>query len=291
MNYPSPNMLVESDWLESRLDDPDIRVVDCRTNIAISDDGEVLFSSAEPDWLEGHIPGAVHVDIRTQLSDGSNDLPFMLPPADQFASVVSRLGIGAGKRVILYDGFYNIWAARMWWMLRAFGHDDATVLNGGITKWTLEGRPLASGDEAVEAATFEANPRADRFVTKDRVLSGIDDRQTHILDALGAEHFTGDAPFWVHRPGHIPSADNLPYDAIVDHETHAYLPPDRLAQVVASLGLPKDEPVITYCHAGNAASSAAFALALMGHEDVAIYDGSLREWAADASLPMELGAR
>lgn len=286
MHYPNGQYLVETEWLESNLSDPDLRIIDCRMKVEVDDAGDLRFSSAEDDWASGHIPGAAYVDIREELSLRSTDLPFMLPSADDFAEVMSRLGVEDGVRVVLYDAFYNIWAARMWWMLRAFGFTDAAVLNGGLTKWQLEDRPLSTGDETREAGAFVARPCDRVFVDKHAVLDAIGDDQSCIVDALYADHYTGETPFWVERPGHITSAGNLPFDEIVNEETHAYLPPEELASALENLGLASDDTAITYCHAGNAASSVAFALALMGHDQVSIYDGSLREWAADPTLPM-----
>lgn len=286
MSYPSRGFIVETGWLESNLSDPDLRIIDCRQNFGMDENGDISFSSAKPDWVSGHIPGAAYVDIREELSDRSTDLPFMLPGAADFTDVMSRVGVEDGVHVVLYDSFFNIWAARLWWMLRAFGFRDAAVLNGGLTKWRLENRPLATEGRTPARSSFVARPDEGVFVGKQAVLAAIDDDETCIVDALQAGHYSGETPVWVDRPGHIESAENLPFDAIVDHETHAYLPPEELAPALEQLGLATDDAVITYCHAGNAASSVAFAMALMGHEHVSIYDASLREWAADPSLPM-----
>lgn len=287
MSYPNRDFLVETPWLESNLSNPDLRIIDCRMNFEVDDAGDIQFSSAVDDWASGHIPGAVYVDIREELSLQSSDLPFMLPSADDFAEVMSRLGVEDGVRVVLYDAFYNIWAARLWWMLRAHGFTDAAILNGGLNKWKLENRPLSKAGESRSRASFVARPRDRVFVDKQAVLAAIGDDRTCIVDALYADHYSGETPIWVDRPGHITSAENLPFNEIVNEVTHAYLPPDDLALALEGLGLASDDAVITYCHAGNAASSVAFAVALMGHEQVSIYDGSLREWAADPSLPMQ----
>ena len=286
MSYPNPEFLVETDWLESHLSAPDIRIIDCRINFSMDEAGDIQFTSGREDWAGGHIPGAVHVNIYEDLSRKDHELPFMLPGEEQFSAVMSRLGVGDGVRVVLYDAFYNIWAARLWWMLRTFGFTDAAVLNGGLNKWTMENRPLSTDSEAPAPAQFAANPVDQIFVGKEAVQSAIDDDHTCIVDALYPEHYSGESPSWVARPGHIKSARNLSFNSVVDEETHAYLPPEDLALALERLGLGSEDGVITYCHAGNAASSVAFAAALMGRKRVSIYDGSLREWAADPTLPM-----
>ncbi len=286
MTYPNPDFVVEADWLHANLQAPDLRIIDCRINFTMDEAGDIQFTSGRNDWASGHIPGAVHVNIYEELSDKEHDLPFMLPPADQFSSVMSALGVGDNTRVVLYDGFYNIWAARLWWMLRAFGCTDAAVLNGGLNKWTMENRPLTTETDMPAPAQFTARPADQVFVGKEAVQAAIDDNSTCIVDALYPEHYSGESPSWVARPGHIESARNLPFNTVVDEATHAYLAPSELASVLDALGLGSDDGVITYCHAGNAASSVAFAATLMGRKRVSIYDGSLREWAADPALPM-----
>lgn len=290
MQYPEQDYIVEARWLSENLTDPQLRIIDCRINFGLDESGDIVFTSARPDWLSGHVPGSLHVHIVDDLSDRSSDLPFMLPSARDFARSMSNLGVEDGTRVVLYDAFYNIWAARVWWMLRAFGFTNAAVLNGGFSKWTSEGLPLATGEETRPSGSFVANPREGFFVDKQAVLKAIGDSHSCLVDALNADHFTGENPLWVDRPGHIETASNLPYNRIVDPDSHAYLPADELADAITELGLDSGQAAITYCHAGNAASSVAFALALMGHENVAIYDASLREWAADPSLPMQLSA-
>jgi thiosulfate/3-mercaptopyruvate sulfurtransferase len=287
VEYPRRDFVVETAWLQANLSDPRLRIIDCRINLSMDEAGDVRFSSAREDWLAAHIPGAVHVDIAGELSHTATDLPFMLPPADDFADVMSRLGVDDDARVVLYDAFYNIWAARLWWMLRAHGFSNAAVLNGGWNKWNLEHRPVFAGPETRPSAVFEARPDTRFFVDKQAVLSAIGDDQTCIVDALYPDHYSGENPSWVDRPGHIESAVNLPFNRVVNDTTHAYLPPEEMASALETLALDPGGAVITYCHAGNAASSVAFAMALMGHERVAIYDGSLREWAADSTLPMQ----
>ncbi len=103
--------------------------------------GGYRVESGRARWAQGHIPGAGFADLHEELSDRGSPLRFTMPPAAQFAEAMGRHGVGDGVRVVLYDRFVNMWAARVWWMLRAFGFDAAAVLDGGWKKWTLEGRP------------------------------------------------------------------------------------------------------------------------------------------------------
>ncbi|HKN92601.1 MAG TPA: rhodanese-like domain-containing protein, partial [Acidimicrobiia bacterium] len=216
----------------------------------------------------------------------SSPFPFMLPPPGQFSAVMSALGVGDGTRVVLYDSLMNVWAARVWWMLRALGFDDAAVLDGGWRGWTADGRPISADPEpGWPPVTFTVRVRPDFFVGKEEVLAAIDRNEVGIVDALPPDVYRGDRHDYA-RPGHIPGAVNVPFAALVDPDTHRYLPEDQLRAAFSGVLSADPERVITYCGGAIAASSDAFILNLLGVDDVAIYDGSLSEWSADPSLPL-----
>ena len=295
MAFLHPEHLVETDWLARNLGDPSLRILDCTVFLrrpegdAGAGRGAWRSESGLAQWSEGHIPGSVFADLISELSDSSSKLPFTMPPAGQFEAAMSRLGVGPGTRVVCYDGNLSMWAARVWWMLRAFGFDNAAVLNGGWRKWTTEGRPVSQEAAGYPPAEFVARPRPDLIATRDDVLAAIGDGESCIVDALTESQFQGHRPSPYGRPGRIASAVNVSAIAMVEPETHAYLPADKLRERFAAVGSTSAERVITYCGGGIAASSDAFILTLLGHERVAVYDGSLSEWAPDASLPMEAG--
>jgi thiosulfate/3-mercaptopyruvate sulfurtransferase len=182
-----------------------------------------------------------------------------------------------------------MWAARVWWMLRAAGFDHAAVLNGGWKKWTLEGRPTSTAPCAYPPGRFVARPRPELFVGKEAVLTGLGERATCVVNALSEEQHRGTGGVAYGRPGRIAGSGNVPARALVDPATHAYLAPEVLRQRFADSGALGAGRVITYCGGGIAASSDAFVLTLLGHDRVAVYDASLSEWARDPSLPMETG--
>jgi thiosulfate/3-mercaptopyruvate sulfurtransferase len=213
----------------------------------------------------------------------------MMPPAAQFAEAMSRYGVGEGVRVILYDRAVNMWAARVWWMLRAFGFDEAAVLNGGFKKWTREGRPVATDEGAAPRRRFTARPRPELIADKSGVLGALDDDRACVLNALTDEQHRGTGGVTYGRPGRIAGSTNVPARDLVDPETHAYVPLDVLRAKFAAAGALDAQRVVTYCGGGIAASSDAFVLVLLGHPSVALYDASLSEWAADRALPMETG--
>ncbi len=288
MPYVNSHALVETNWLEEHLNDTDLRLLDCRVLLLPEESGGFRLESGRPNWEEGHIPGSGFVDFITDLSDPHSALPLMMPPADQFADAMTRAGVSAHTRVILYDDFYNIWAARVWWMLRTSGFDNAAVLNGGWHKWTQEGRPVSDRPVAPTRGQFVATPRPALMVGKQEVLEAIQTPSSCLLNALTAEDHAGTGGMIQYpRPGRIASSENVSFYDLVDPQTHAYLPAEQLREKFEAVGATGAQHVITYCGAGIAASSEAFVLTLLGLEDVAVYDGSLMEWAADASLPME----
>ena len=281
--------LVSTDWLAEHLDDDDLRVLDCTVILEAAEGGGFRAVSGRSRWAEGHIPGSGFADLIVDLSDPSSPLRFTLPTAERFAAGMGRLGVGVGTRVVLYDRRLNMWAARLWWMLRAFGFDDAAVLDGGWRAWTAEGRPASTEPVTARPAVFHAKPRPGLFVDRDEVLASLDDGATCLLNALSAAQHRGEESAYA-RPGHLPGSRNVPAADLVDPDTHRYLPTEALrAHFAPVLDDPSVGRIVTYCGGGIAASSDAFALWRLGRQDIAVYDASLQEWSADPALPLVVG--
>jgi thiosulfate/3-mercaptopyruvate sulfurtransferase len=290
MSFARPQHLVETEWMAQHLDDPAVRVLECNVFLLPAEvPGGFRVESGRAKWAEGHIPGAGFVDLQDELSDRTSKLRFMMPPAAQFAEAMGRAGVGDGVRVILYDRAVNMWAARVWWMLRAFGFDNAAVLNGGFKKWTVEGRTVATDSGARPARTFTPRPRPGLMADKAGVLAALGGSGACVLNALSEEQHRGTGGTTYGRPGRIAGSANVVARELVDPTTHAYLPADVLRAKFQAAGALDAKRVVTYCGAGIAASSDAFVLTLLGRDDVAVYDASLSEWANDPSLPMERG--
>jgi thiosulfate/3-mercaptopyruvate sulfurtransferase len=287
--FAHPEYLVEPAWVADHLGDPDLRVFDCTTILHPDPETTFRVESGRARWAESHVPGSDHLDLQGELSDRASRFRFTLPSAEQFAEAMGRHGVSGSARVVLYSAGGPIWATRIWWMLRAFGFDHAAVMDGGWERWTAEGRPVSAEPCRYPPARFVARPRPHLIATKDEVRAAMDDAGTRTLNALSAKQHTGEGGVHYGRPGRIPGSGCVPSVALLERGSTLYRQPDELREILAEAGAAPDRKVITYCGGGIAASSVAFVLALLGHDRVALYDGSLSEWVADPALPMEVG--
>ena len=284
------DLLVETDWLAEHLHDSDLRILECTVYLHPADvPGGYRVESGRWRWEQGHIPEAGFADLQDDLSDRSSPLRFTLPPAAQFADAMGRYGVGPGVRVVLYDRFVNMWAARIWWMLRAFGFDGAAVLNGGFDAWKAQARPTESGPaRGYPPGDFKAAPRPGFFVDKHATLAAAKERDTAIVNALGPQFHKGQEPSRYGRPGRIPGSVNVPAASVVDGNKNFVTLEDAEAKFAAQ-GVTKDKRVICYCGGGISATIDLFLLHQLGFQNLTLYDGSMGEWAKDPSLPIETG--
>lgn len=283
-----PTPLVETDWLAAHLGEPDLRILDCSVVRQDREDGTYSFVSGRENWERGHIPGSMHVFVLGELSDPDNPVPMMMPSFEKFADVISGYGVGNDSRVVLYDNSNHAWAARVWWMLRVCGFDNAAVLNGGWKKWLRENRPVSTEAVTYPRGNLVPRPRPELMATKQEVLDSLGSGSVQLIHALPPETFTGKAaPYG--RPGRIPGSSNVYCEWLIDPESDTYIDPEAQRRLFAEAGALEADRVVTYCGGGIAASSDALALVCLGVKNVAVYDGSLSEWAADPSLPMETG--
>ncbi|PWC14833.1 sulfurtransferase [Brenneria roseae subsp. americana] len=285
---PSP-WLVSTEWLSARLTDPNVLIFDCTTRLVPDAQTRYRAEPAYADFQHGHISGAQFIDVQVDLSDNTHRYKYMLPTPDAFAAAMVRLGVRPGARVVLYSGADPWWATRVWWLLRVFGFDDAAVLDGGLQKWRAEGRPLDSGaSRQFAVGQFNATLRQKLVAQRDDVLAAIGNEHICILSARQPAQFAGTEGNNYGRAGRITGSQNLPAASLFDAGGGTYLPLDQLREKFAPLNLDKKK-VIVYCGHGVAASAIVFALTLLGHPDVALYDASLSEWADSADLPMAVG--
>ena len=288
--YYDPDALVQTDWLEAHCGDPNLRIFDCTTHLQPAKPGADVpyrIVSGKADYDATHIPGAGFLDIQGELADNSTKLRFMLPSPGDFAAGMCRHGVGDGVRVVLYSTGNIMWATRVWWMLRAFGFDNAAVLDGGWGKWRTEGRPVSTEPCTYPKAEFIARPRPGLFVGKERVRAALGDAGTVIVNALSPDLHGGRRPSRYGRPGRVPGSVNVPAATLLDSETKAFVPLADARAKFDATGVEKSKNVICYCGGGISATVDLFILYQLGYPNLTLYDGSMGEWARDDSLPIE----
>ncbi len=277
--------LVSTDWLADNLKAPDLRVIDASYYLP----GEER--DARLEFERQHIPGTVFFDI-DDIADGETELPHMLPSPQKFSSRVRKLGLGDGLRYIVYDQ-KGIWSSpRVWWTFRYFGHHDVAVLDGGLPKWIAEDRALAEGPTTAEERHFTARMNAFMLRDREQILANITSGREQVLDARPAGRFAGrdPEPRAGLRAGHIPASLNLPYSALIQPADGTLLPTQALKEKLEAAGLDLKKPVTTTCGSGITAAILALALHLVGHKDVALYDGSWAEWGLPGDTPVDKDA-
>lgn len=281
-------LLVAPERLSGSLDDSALRVLDATVWLQLHPDGsEVTIESGRAAFEAGHIPGAGFADL-VELSDPVRPAWFMLPEPERFAAGISRLGVGPGTHVVAYDGVDGVWATRLWWMLRAFGFEAVSVLDGGIAAWRTAGLPISTEASDVAPAAFVAQFRPELVATRGDVEALVGDGGACLVNALPAELFRGDVPITPGRFGHIPGSVSVPHRDLVEPESNRFLPVEQLRERFAASGALDRPRVVTYCGGAIAATFDAFALALLGRDDVAVYDGSLVDWSSDPDLPLDI---
>lgn len=282
----SVSLLVSTEWLAAHLDDPDLRVVDVRWYLLPPKNGR-------DEYARAHIPNAAFVDISDDLASPVDAGPgrHPLPSVERFAAAMSRAGVDENTYVIAYDDSGGATAARLWWLLRYFGHDRVSLLDGGINKWIAEGRALQIEIPNLARANFiPHSPRTERVVNKQNVIAAQNDPRALILDSRVAERYEGKTEPVDPRAGHIPRAQNAPLAGNLNADM-TFRSADELRARFASLGANESEHIIVYCGSGVNACQNIFALALAGFDHALLYEGSWSDWSRDPNLPAEVGNR
>lgn len=283
MNAP---LLVSTEWLARNLGDSGVRVADVRWSLLETDKGRNAY-------LQGHIPGAVFMDVDGDLASPRGQGPgrHPLPLPERFAAAMSRAGIGDDTHVVAHDFGDGSTAARLWWLLRYFGHDRVSLLDGGFARWTAEGRPVEVPVPAYAPSAFAAAPRTGMLVDADAVERLRSDSGTLVLDSRMAERYEGRTEPIDPVAGHIPGARNRPYPANVrSAQDPGFLEPAKLREQFMQLGAGRAERVIAYCGSGVNACQNLFALQLAGFEPGLLYEGSWSDWCSVPARAMSTGS-
>ncbi len=274
--------LVSTAWLAEHLGAADLRVLDATFYLPTE------ARNAPTLFLDAHIPGARFFDLEL-VADQETSLPHMVPAAGRFERLVAELGVSDGDRVVFYDQKGLFSAARGWWLMRLFGHDNAAVLDGGLPKWRSEGRPIEAGDTpSAQVGSFHAALRSARLRGLGDMLHNLACGDEVVLDARPAGRFAGTAP--EPRPGipggHIPGSASLPATELLGPD-QTMLPAEALRARFARAGVDGARPVVTSCGTGVTASILTLGLAVAGLPEGALYDGSWTEWASRPETPKE----
>jgi thiosulfate/3-mercaptopyruvate sulfurtransferase len=273
--------LVSTQWLAQHLSAPDIRVVDA--SLFLPD----AKRDPKAEYAEAHIPGAVFFDI-DEISDTTSPYPHMLPPPEKFAARIKKLGLGDGNRIVVYDSAGLFSAARVWWMFQVMGHDDVSVLDGGLPKWRAEGRPIDDMRPTHRERHF--TPRPNHLMVRDasQVKASMATKREQIVDARSPGRFNAAEP--EPRPGvrggHIPGSKNVHYQKLLNPDG-TMRKPEALAAVFRDAGVDITKPVVASCGSGVTAAIVLLALNELGARDTALYDGSWSEWGSRTDLPLE----
>lgn len=276
--------LVTTEFLADSLGQPDLVIFDATKYLPNEPkDGKTEF-------LKSHIPGARYFDIDL-IADPDTTLPHMVPTAGRFAKLMGEMGVSNNSRIVFYDQKGLASAARGWWLMGLFGHDNAAVLDGGLPKWIAERRPTGDGESAAPApTTFSPDLRATRLRGVGDILLNVESHREKVLDARAAGRFTGATPEprAGMRSGHIPASVSLPYTDLL-HDDGTFRPEEELRARFEKAGVDGKHPVVTSCGSGVTACILTLGMVLAGFPPGAVYDGSWTEWGGRSDTPVEVG--
>ncbi len=277
--------LVSTADLAAHLADPGWAIVDCRFDLANTGWGEERYR-------EAHVPGAVYAHLDRHLSGpktGRNGR-HPLPDLEQFKAHLGEWGVGPGVQVVAYDQDVGMYASRLWWMLKYLGHAAAAVLDGGMAKWVLEGRPTRPGEERRPPARFSGSPHDEMRMTVDDVERVRLDPDYLVMDARAPERFRGETEPLDPVAGRIPGAVNLFYKDQMNPDGTFLSPESLRARYQALLSQRPPQNVVIYCGSGVTSAHNLLGMEIAGLPGAKIYVGSWSEWCADPRRPIARGA-
>lgn len=277
--------LVSTEWLAQNIDDDKLRIVDIRGRVKPASEPPPHYFSHREGYEASHIPNSVFIDWTVDIvQPDSPSYDIALP--QNFARLMGELGIDESTTVVAYDDYQGMFAARLWWALRYYGHTSVYVLDGGWQKWVAESHPISA--ELPDIASTQFVPESNTLIraTADEIASSLQNGNVQLIDVRSPSEFIGDSSR-ARRMGHIPGAVNLPRRTMVA-EDGTMLPLSVLLDRFASAGVKLSAPeTVIYCNSGVSASFAMIALAIAGYESLSVYDGSWKDWGNDDTRPLE----
>lgn len=278
-----PSPLVPTAWLDRHLNDDDLRVIEIRGKVLPPTAPPPHYFSDREGYLAGHIPKAVYVDWQVDIVEPgspSNDIA----SAERFAKLMERLGISNSSTIVVSDDAASMFAGRMRWALRYYGHEEVYVLDGGWAKWLAEGRPVTADRPRFPSGIFETSVRAGLRASADDILRGLEADTLQLIDVRSPAEFAGESSR-ARFAGHIPTALNLPRKTMLAADM-TLKPAAELRTVLDEHGINlKASETVLYCNSGVSATFALLAMEVAGAKELRIYDGSWKEWGNDDSRP------
>ncbi len=276
--YAHPEALVDADWVEAHLHDPNVRLIEVDVDTNAYD--------------QGHIPGAVGFNWKKELQDQVVRAPLS---EEHLEALLGSAGVSNDTTIVLYGDNNNWFAAWALWILKYYGHQDVRLLDGGRVKWLADKREITTEVPSYASATYHAaEPKTNIRALRDQVLSEIGKSNVALVDVRSPGEYSGEllAPAnlpqeGAQRGGHIPGAANIPWGQAV-REDGTFKSADELRALYGGKGVTSDKEVIAYCRIGERSSHTWFALHyLLGYPNVRNYDGSWTEWGSLIGVPIE----
>jgi len=281
--YAQPDALVDTEWLAGHLDDKSIRIVESNEDVLLYD--------------TGHIPGAVHIDWRSDLNDPVQR-DYIGP--EKFAEVCSRNGIGADTTVVFYGDKSNWWSCYALWVFRLFGHTKVKILDGGRDKWKAEGRPMTREKPTYPAAKYPAPASRNDAPIRAYYTQALEHAKARrpMIDVRSPGEYRGEITHMpeypqegVLRGGHVPGARSVPWKTAANDDGTFKAAPELKKIYTENLGLKPNDDIVAYCRIGERSSHTWFVLTyLLGYSNVRNYDGSWTEWGNMVRSPIAKGA-
>jgi thiosulfate/3-mercaptopyruvate sulfurtransferase len=277
-DYAHPETLVDSSWVADHLDDPHVRLIE-------ADEDVLLYET-------GHIRGAVKLDWHTDVQD-----PVSRDFVDKhgFEQLMSRWGISNDTTIVLYGDKNNWYAAYTFWLATMYGHKNLKILNGGRTKWEVEGRSYTKEVPHFAPTTYQAQPANESIrAFRNQVASGLKDPERRLIDVRSPQEYTGELIHMINYPqegaqrgGHIPGAKSIPWGTAANADG-TFKSADELRQIYGGQDVTPDKDIIVYCRIGERSAHTWFVLTLLlDYPRVRNYDGSWTEWGSLVRAPIE----